>query len=46
MPFPCPTCHGSKDPECVTCHGEGKIDPAQPPAGGFFDFIFKFFLGA
>ena len=25
MPFPCPTCAGARNPECVTCRGAGYI---------------------
>jgi hypothetical protein len=39
MPFRCPTCGGARTlpaegggtRPCVTCHGSGNIDPANPP---------------
>lgn len=54
MPFKCPTCAGTgrlqepgEEPEkCPTCRGNGSVDPADPPAHGMFDVIWKALFGA
>ena len=58
MPFACPTCKGERttanpdggEPErCVTCHGDGWIDPGNPPMAegttGVVRKIWKIFFG-
>lgn len=58
MPFTCPTCGGAKslpavdggEPRsCITCHGEGGIDPGYPPpdesAVGLLRRVWKIFFG-
>jgi len=54
LPFRCPTCGGTGQlagpgPEgrpCVTCRGERKVDPADPPYRGVWDLLCKIFFGA
>ncbi len=54
MPFRCPTCEGRRTldepgvgPEpCPTCRGTGTVDPADPPARGMLDVIWKSLFGA
>ncbi|MCE9532569.1 MAG: hypothetical protein K8T89_15840 [Planctomycetes bacterium] len=56
QPFVCPRCEGKRTLEdstapegnkpCPTCAGAGKIDPANPPAGGMWDTLCKIFIGA
>jgi hypothetical protein len=59
LPFTCPTCGGSRvmpgaaadapPRQCVTCRGEGHVDPANPPqletTGGFLRMIWRVFFG-
>lgn len=56
QPFRCPNCDGKRtvvDPAapnetklCATCKGDGSIDPANPPADGFWDKLSKILFGA
>ena len=54
MPFACPNCAGEKflvDEDgdrlvCKTCHGQGGIDPANPPTAGMWDILTKILFGA
>lgn len=56
QPFRCPNCSGARNIEdptapdnkkvCATCKGEGIIDPANPPATGFWDKLSKILFGA
>jgi DnaJ-class molecular chaperone len=54
VPFQCPTCEGRrvlKDDDgteynCLTCKGQGAIDPAHPPPAGMADVLMKIFFGA
>ena len=54
MPFPCPTCEGSKTLTeedgttyaCYTCKGAGMVDPANPPMAGMLDVLSKILFGA
>lgn len=52
MPFPCPTCHGSRQidgQDCFTCRRAGAIDPANPPPDdgpkGFFRTAWQILFG-
>jgi len=54
LPFQCPTCEGKQkltDEDgivyiCLTCHGQGMVDPANPPIGSMLDALSKIFFGA
>ena len=54
LPISCPTCEGKKQVMddsgkpmlCFTCHGQGSIDPANPPSKGLFDLLWKTLFGA
>jgi DnaJ-class molecular chaperone len=54
IPFRCPQCDGAKTvlldgderKPCLTCNGEGIIDPANPPPAGLLDVLTKILFGA
>ena len=54
LPFRCPTCAatgwitepGLEREKCITCRGNGSVDPADPPSHGMFDIIWKALFGA
>lgn len=54
LPFQCPTCEGKQklaDEDgatyiCLTCKGQGMVDPANPPHGGLLDVLSKILFGA
>lgn len=54
MPFNCPTCEGKRNLSdedgtifaCMTCNGQGMVDPANPPNAGLLDILSKILFGA
>jgi len=54
LPFQCPTCEGKQTLKeedgttytCMTCNGQGMVDPANPPIGNILDVLSKIFFGA